>query len=349
MVLAVDGVAPKAVRAMQSFSSAGQGNDARLWHQPWQEGEADLGADAGGLRVDGSDVPQQGVHAVGVTRQDCGARGQRATGQAGVFVGYGSLPGDTVRDRRLSVPTAWLPDDADADRRRQGGLPPALPGQTKPAVAQERRAAVVKRQGLRGRGVGADEAFGGNPGFLAGVAGRGLGYVTEVPHPTRGWEEGPATHIPPRRGRGRRPPRERLVEGAPQARPVLAVAGARPAAAWTRQTIQEGSQGPMGADVAAIRVVAVRDALPGPEVWVGLRRHVETGEVQRYLCTAPGDTALEQLVPMSGMRWPIETCVEASKQLLGRGDEAVRRWLGWPHPMTVVILAPFFVVRMSLR
>jgi len=37
MVLAVDGVAPKAVRAMQSFISEGQWNDERLLHQHWKE------------------------------------------------------------------------------------------------------------------------------------------------------------------------------------------------------------------------------------------------------------------------------------------------------------------------
>ena len=174
---------------------------------------------------------------------------------------------------------------------------------------------MVKSQTRRGRWVVADEAFGGNPGFLDGVAGLGLWYCTEVPHTTRVWQERPATHLPPRRRRSRRPQQERLVAGAPKARPVLEVAGTRPAAAWTRHTSKEGSQGPMVAAFAAIRVVAVRDRLPGPEVWLVLRRHVETQELKSYLCHAPVNTALEKLVHMRGMRWPIATCFEDSKQL----------------------------------
>ncbi len=210
-------------------------------------------------------------------------------------------------------------------------------------------ATVIQSQALRCQWVVADEACGGNPALLEGVAGLGLWYFTEVAHTTRVWAERPATHIPPWRGRGRRPQRERLVEGAPEARTVLEVAAALPAEAWTRQTIKEGSQGPMVAEFAAMRVVAVRDALPGPDVWLVLRRHLETEELKTYLSNAPIDTALETQVRMSGMRWPIETGFEDGKQLLGMGEYEVRSWTGWPHHMTLVILAHFFVVRMSLR
>jgi SRSO17 transposase len=122
-----------------------------------------------------------------------------------------------------------------------------------------------------------------------------------------------------------------------------------PAEAWSRHTIKEGSKGPMVADFTAVRVIGVREGLPGPDVWLVLRRHVETEELKTYLCNAPADTAMGRLVRMSGMRWPIETCFEDGKQLLGMGDYEVRGWTGWDHHMTLVILAHFFLVRMCLR
>ena len=98
-----------------------------------------------------------------------------------------------------------------------------------------------------------------------------------------------------------------------------------------------------------MRVVAVRDAWPGPDVWLVLRRHLATEALQTSLSNAPMDTAVETHGRMRGMRWPIATCCEDGKQLLGMGEYAVRSWTGWPQHMTLVSLAHFFVVRMSLR
>jgi len=80
-----------------------------------------------------------------------------------------------------------------------------------------------------------------------------------------------------------------------------------------------------------------------------LRRNVVSGELKAYLSNAPADVSLTDLVRISGMRWPIETCFEESKQYLGMGDYQIRSWLGWHHHMTLCILAHFFLVRLRLR
>ncbi len=105
----------------------------------------------------------------------------------------------------------------------------------------------------------------------------------------------------------------------------------------------------MVADFARVRVVAVRDGLPGPEVWLVLRRHLETGERKTSVCNAPVGTPLQTLVRLSGMRWPMETCFEEGKQYLGMGQYEVRSWRGWYHHRTLCILAHFFLVRQQQR
>ncbi|MEJ2279096.1 MAG: transposase, partial [Candidatus Lokiarchaeota archaeon] len=185
--------------------------------------------------------------------------------------------------------------------------------------------------------------------FLDRIDDIDLYYLGEVAHTTRVWLERPATEVPPWKGRGPKPTKERIVEGEEPSQEVATIAKSLPAGEWTRQFIKEGSKGPMVADFAALRVVAVRDRMPGPEVWLVLRRNVSDGELKCYLSNAPEDTPLSEFARLSGMRWPIETCFEDGKQQLGMGDYQLRSWRGWHHQMTLCILAHFFLVRLKLR
>jgi hypothetical protein len=93
----------------------------------------------------------------------------------------------------------------------------------------------------------------------------------------------------------------------------------------------------------------VRDGLPGPAVWLVLRRQLDTGERKTYVCHAPATTSLATLARLSGRRWPIETCCKESKQYLGVGQYAVRSWLRWHHHMPLCLLAHCFLVRQPPR
>src|SRR5437763_7127745 len=89
------------------------------------------------------------------------------------------------------------------------------------------------------------------------------------------------------------------------------------------------------------------------EVWVLFRRaHGAPGaepEIKIYLSNAPEDTPLAELVRVSGMRWPIESCFEEGKSEVGLDQYELRSWPGWHHHMTLVILAHHFLVRMQQR
>jgi SRSO17 transposase len=348
MVLHLHGADRNTVRAMQQFLGEGAWDDATILHQLWQEVAHDLGDDDGVLILDGSDFPKQGKESVGVQRQYCGELGKTANCQAGVFVAYASQHGYALLDRRLYLPETWF-TDAYADRRKVCGVPDHLTFTTKSMLGWAMIEALVQTGTLPCRWVTCDEGFGKNPDLLDQIATLGLWYFAEVPHDTRVWRERVATTLLPWSGRGPKPKRERVVPSAPAPQEVQALAAALPAAQWQRYVIQEGSQGPQVAEFAFVRVVSVRDELPGPQVWLVLRRSLTDGELKTYVCNAPASLPKQRLVRASGLRWPIESCFEVGKQELGMGDYEVRSWRGWHHHMTLVMVAFGFLVRLQGR
>jgi SRSO17 transposase len=348
MMLNLKGDDPNAIRSMQHFLSQGSWRDKEILSRHWQEVSHDLGDEDGVLIGDGSGFPKQGEESVAVKRQWCGQLGKIANCQVGVFLGYASQHGRTLLNRRLYLPQEWVEDDSYAERRRKCGVPEEIAFKTKPALLLEMVKDVHANGSLPFRWLTCDEEFGRDTAFLDQV-GDYAWYFAEVDCNTRVWLERPQTAIPDWSGHGRKPTRERLVAGAPEAQEVNILAASLPDHSWTRHTVKEGSKGTLTADFAALRVITVRDGLPGPEVWLVLRRDPATSEVKYYLSNAPTETKLVTFAWVSGMRWPIETCFEEGKQEIGLGDYQVRSWTGWHHHMTLCILAHFFLVRLQIR
>lgn len=348
MMLNLKGDDPNAIRNMQHFLSEGSWQDRAILQRHWQEVERDLGDENGVLIGDDSGFPKQGEESVGVKRQWCSQLGKRANCQVGVFLGYASRHGRTLLDRRLYMPQEWVEDGAYTQRRRKCGVPEGISFQTKPALLLAMVQELHTDDTLPFRWLACDEAYGRDTAFLDQVSDY-VWYFAEVDYDTRVWLERPQTAVPDWSGQGRKPTRTRLVAGEPEAQEVNVIAASLPADKWTRHTIKEGSKGTLEADFAALRVVAVRDGLPGPQVWLILRRNPTTGEVKYYLSNAPAETELVTFAWVSGMRWPIETCFEEGKQELGLGDYQLRSWTGWHHHMTLCILAHFFLIRLQIR
>jgi SRSO17 transposase len=337
------------VQAMQQFIGQGRWHDEALRAQHWRLVEETLGDAEGVCIVDGSDFPKRGAHSVGVARQWCGRLGKVDNCQAGVCTAYASRKGYTLLDRRLYLPAEWF-DPAHRERWQRCGLPEETPFKTKPALALEMLRALVTVGAPRFRWVTCDEACGRESAFLDGVAAMQRWYYAEVPHDTQVWRRRPATAVPAWSGRGRRPRKARLVPGESAPLRVDQLATTVPPAGWQAYLIKEGGKGPLVAEFACRRGVAVRDGLPGPDVWLVFRRALgDTPELKVYLSNASPDTPLTVLVRVAGMRWPIETALEESKGGLGMDHYEVRTWLGWHHHMALCLLAHHFLVRARLR
>ncbi len=346
MAMALDG---GNIQAMQQFIGQGRWQDEKLLKKHWRLADETLGEDDGVWIADGSGFPKKGERSVGVARQWCGRLGKVENCQVGVLAAYASRKGYTLLDRRLYLPQEWFEED-HRERWEKCDIPDEITFKTKPELALEMLKAVVAEGTLRFRWVACDEAYGKDPDFLDGVASLERWYFAEVPHSTRVWETHPKTAVPEWSGRGRRPTKERLVSGQPEPQRVDEVAAAIPGDEWKAYLIKEGSKGPMVAEFAFRRMVAVRDGLPGPEVWLILRRSLgEEPELKTYLSNALADTLHIELVRVAGMRWPVETAIEDGKDGLGMDDYMVRSWLGWHHHMTECILAHHYLVRVQKR
>jgi SRSO17 transposase len=349
MGLALRGADRNAVRAMQPFLSAGAWDDTAILQRRWSALASDLGAAEDGVLIrDGSDVPKQGIESVGVKRQYCGQLGKTANCQAGVLLASASERGYAVLDRRLYLREAWCSAEY-AGRRLACGVPANATVMTKPRLGLEMIQAVLKADSLPCRWVAGDEACGDPPARLDAIDALQLWSFMAVAHDTRVGRERPATAPLPWSGRGRQPTTARLAAGEHAPLTVAVLAAELPTTAWQRATIQEGRQGPQVAEFAFQRVGAVRDGLPGPEVWLVLRRSLTDGALQTSLSNAPADIAATRLVRTRGMRWPIETCCLVGTQEPSMGDYDVRSWRGWHHHMTLVLLALAFLGRLAGR
>jgi SRSO17 transposase len=308
-----------------------------------------LGETDGVALIDESSVVKQGDDSIGVAAQYCGSVGKIANGQVGVYLGYASRKGYSLVEGRLFVPDEWF-EEAHSEKRKICGAPQDLEYQTKPQIGLELLRKAIQRGGLPFQWVAADELYGDSPAFRDGVAELGKYYFTEIKSTTQVWRICPEVYVPKWKGIGRHPTRLRLRNPADRAFRVNGLVAAIPMDGWTMATIKEGSKGPIVCDFAFLRVIESRGCLPGPEVWLVIRRNLDDPTIIKfYFSNAPKDTPLIEFVRISGMRWPIETIFEESKGELGFDHYEMRSWLGWHHHMLLVSLAHHFLVRLRIR
>jgi len=312
-----------------------------------------LGEADGVMLIDESSVVKQGEASVGVAAQYCGSVGKVANGQVGVHLGYASRRGYSLVDSQLFLPDEWF-DAAHTEGRKSCGIPETVRFQTKPAIGLALLRAAVQRNEqstapLPFQWVAADALYGDSPAFRDGVAALDKWYFTAIKTTTQVWLQRPEVHLPAWQGRGRQPTRLRLRNPTAHATTVQTLVAQLQPTAWTRATLKEGSKGPLVCDFAFVRLLESRNNLPGPELWLVIRRNLDNpAELKFYFSNAPAAIPLLELVRLSGMRWPIEIILAESKDELGFDHYETRSWLGWHHHMLLVALAHHFLVRLRI-
>ncbi len=332
------------VRSMQNF----------VGQSPWQlEPVIDthqkliaesLGND-GVLIVDESGNVKQGKSSVGVARQYCGSVGKVENSQVGVYLGYASNKGHTLTEGQLYLPEQWF-DKEHEQEREECGVPKDLEFRTKPEIALGMIKKTEERGHLSFEYVLADALYGNNIEFRDGVAELGKKYFTAVSCDTQVYKEKPEVKVPEYKGRGRKP---KLARANIESIRIDELAKEIEAEKWSKHVVKEGSKGPIVCEFAFERIWETRGEEEPVELWLVIRRNLnEKREISYYLCNDSEEVSLETLVWLSGMRWPIETSFEESKEELGLDHYETRSYLGWHHHILLTCLAHHFLVRMRL-
>jgi SRSO17 transposase len=268
--------------------------------------------------IDDTGYPKKGTHSVGVARQYCGQLGKQDNCQVAVSLSLASVRGSLPVGYQLYLPKDWA---ADLVRRKKAGVPDDVRFATKPEIALEQiRQALAS--GVPMGVVLADAGYGDETHFRDGITELGMLYALGIRPATTVWAPGTAP-LPPKpwSGRGIRPTRLRREPGnEPVAVKTLAME--LPQEAYSTLTWREGTNTDLSSRFAAVRVrPAHRDYLSTamrPEEWLLIEwPEGETEPAKYFLCTAPSEATLEQLVFVTKMRWRIERDYQELKQEFG--------------------------------
>jgi SRSO17 transposase len=159
----------------------------------------------------------------------------------------------------------------------------------------------------------ADAGYGISAQFRQALSTRGLTWAVGIPRIQKVYPADVTTHMPAP-GARRRPPRRHPIPSGASMPAELVLAAAR----WRRLTWRTGTNGPLSARFAAVRIVvadgtqnATGQHLPGEPAWlVGERR--DTGVQKYYLTNHPPQTALRTLAAAIKAR---RSCEQAHQQL----------------------------------
>lgn len=326
-------------------------------HSPWDDrgcinelqkivGE-NFGSANGVLVLDDTGFPKKGKFSAGVGRQYSGTLGRRDNCQIGVFLGYATLYGHTLVDRRLYIMQQWFEVES-ASRRVRAGIPEEIGFLTKLELGAQMLQEADGNGNLLFQWVTGDAAYGECHQLRRTVDEMNKWYCFEVSSSAQVWLEKPLLEVPsPRSNKGRKPSKPRPVEGSPESISVAEATRQFSETDWIRHRVFDGAKVPREYEFARLRVVEKRNKKPGPEAWLMARRPIGQGgsldKVKYYLSSAPTNVSLAEMAWVGCLRWTIEENFELAKGETALDHYEVTRYRGWYHHITLSMMALTFL------
>jgi SRSO17 transposase len=282
--------------------------------------------------IDDTGFLKQGKHSVGVKRQCTGSAGKITNCQIGVSLSVSTRTEHVPIDFELYLPKEWVEGPG---QRKEARIPEQVQFATKPELALKMVDRALKDKVPKGV-VLADEGYGNNGAFRAGVRARGLHYAVAINSSTTVWV------VDPEGSRG-------LVKWTPKE-----IAKALGKKRFRRTTWREGTRERLSAKFALKRVVVGHDDGHPPsereEQWLLMEwRDGEDEPAHFYLLTLAKETSRKLMVRLVKERYRTERAYEDLKNELGLDHFEGRRFSGWHHHVSVVLSCYAFIVAEKCR
>ena len=334
-------------RKLQEFVSNSPWDDRGCINELQKIVGENFGSPNGVLVLDDTGFPKKGKFSAGVGRQYSGTLGRRDNCQIGVFLGYATLYGHTLVDRRLYIMQQWFEAES-ASRRVRAGIPEEIGFLTKLELGAQMLQEADRNGHLLFQWVTGDAAYGECHQLRRTVDAMNKWYCFEVSSSAQVWLEKPLLEVPPPRSKkGRKPSKPRPVDGSPESISVAEATRQFSETDWIRHRVCDGAKVPREYEFVRLRVVEKRNKKPGPEAWMMARRPIGGGgsldKVKYYLSSAPTNVSLAEMAWVGCLRWTIEENFELAKGETGLDHYEVTRYRGWYHHITLSMMALTFL------
>lgn len=300
-----------------------------------------------GYIIDESAHLKKGTESVGVSNQYAGVIGKVDNCQVGV---YSSLVNDTratIINERLFLPKVWITSKTKCDKAK---IPTEYQEyQTKPALALSMIDQDLKR-GVQFDWIGGDGLYGHNYELTTGLDQRGLFYVMDVHKDALIFLEDPLITIPKSTSnRGRKASKLKAMGNPLRLDQYLSRLSDKD---WEEQKVRKTAKG-----------------------WLKLKIHIKTGwiyksgqtkAIKRTLVITKtvdkkpkikysiSNGSADQYTPkeyayFQCQRYWVERTFDDCKNELGMSDYQIRKWIGWHHHQSLVMLASLFLLKEKIE
>ena len=300
-----------------------------------------------GYIIDESSHLKKGKESVGVANQYAGVAGKIDNCQVAVYCSLVNGTRATLINEKLFLPKRWTSSKERCDKAK-------IPAQnrvykTKPELALEMIDEDIER-GVEFDWIGGDGLYGHNYQLTKGLDERGKLYVLDVHKDELVFLEKPNIFLPEKKeGRGRKP--KKLKATGRQFR-LDQYTSSLQETDWEKVKVRKTAKGWLKLKVHVVDVwVWDRQEEQSRKRTLVITKTIDKKPKIKYSFSngKPDEYTNKEYAYFQAQRYWVERTFDDSKNELGMSDYQIRKWIGWHHHQSLVMLAALFLLKEKME